>query len=58
LYIFSELFPLVEEGAYWEVSAFADIFTKLNGQSLPWLWILYHVRAVISSYILQFISHL
>ena len=31
----SELLPLVEEGASWEVFAFANIFTKLNGQSLP-----------------------
>ena len=32
---FSELLPLIEEGASWEVSAFADIFTELYGQSLP-----------------------
>jgi len=32
---YGELLPLVEEGTSWEVSAFADIFTKLNGQSLP-----------------------
>ena len=32
---YSELLPLVEEGASWEVFAFANIFTKLNGQSLP-----------------------
>ena len=34
-FVFSELLPLVEERASWEVSAFANIFTKLNGQSLP-----------------------
>ena len=54
----SELLPLVEKGASWEVFAFANIFTKLNGQFLPWLQILYYIIDIISRYILQFISHL